>query len=484
MLKQTQAFPTPLRFDRTWHAGPPGRSTRPVRFAWLASDRTFWVLAGWLTLVFLLGGGSRNDIQSLMILRPLSVLVLAYGLAGLSREQIAAHRFLLGLAATWLTLHLLQLVPLPPQLWQALPGRGIVTEIDRAAGLGAVWRPLSLAPHGTGNAAWALLAPLAVLVLGVRLSPADRARLLPLLIGIGVFSALLGGLQLLGDPEGGLYFYQITNRGSAVGLFANRNHQAIFLAALPPMLFAWAALRARESAASSRMWWGAAAALTVFVIPLILVTGSRAGLLTSLLCLLAAPAVLAGGQAPGRGAGRTLLLLVLAAAGLVLLTVMLGRGLAFERLLGSAESDDLRFRVLPTLLAMIRLYSPWGTGFGSFTEVYELHEPQALLAPVYLNHAHNDWLELVLTGGWPAVALALVAAAGCLIRLARLVRPADAQQDARELLLGRLGLLVLLMLALASLGDYPLRTPSLACLAAVVALWAAPARPPRNPLHP
>lgn len=445
-----------------------------TRFAWIVSHRAFALLIGFMALVFLLGGGARADIQSLLLLRPVSALVLLFALASLRHEHFAGHRLLLGLAVAWLGLHLLQLVPLPPEIWQALPGRDIVAEIDRATGLGEVWRPLTMVPPATRNAAWALLAPLAVLVLGIQLDAAARERLLALLLSLALASALLGVLQLLGDPQGPLYFYRITNNGSAVGLLANRNHQAVFLTTVPPMLFAWAALRSSRMQNMSPSWtyWGCAAGGTLLVTPLILVTGSRSGLVTSLLGLLAIPALLAGRSVRPQGPAMTLLALAITSLGL--LTVMLGQGIAFERLLGS-DADDQRVRILGPLLDMIRLYSPWGSGFGSFTEIYELHEPRRLIAGFYMNHAHNDWLELALTGGWPSLALAAIAVVGWFVRLAQLLRPSG---EPDRVLLGRLGLLILLMFAAASLGDYPLRTPALACLAVVAALWAAP--PPKR----
>lgn len=452
------------------------RPARSLRLGQLVRHRVLAAVAGFMVLVFLLGGGARADIETLQLLRPVSVLVLSFALANLRREHVAGNRLLVGLAAAWLGLHLLQQVPLPPQLWQALPGRGIVAEIDRAAAVGEVWRPLTMVPSATRNAAWTLLAPLAVLVLGIQLDAVAREKLLALLVGLGLVSALLGVLQLLGDAQGPLYFYRITNNGSAVGLFANRNHQAVFLATVPPMLFAWAALRGNRVQTGAGVnslapwtYWACAACGTLLVTPLILVTGSRSGLVTSLLGLLAIPALLSGRSARSHGSATALL--ALAIASLALLTVMLGQGIAFERLVGS-DPGDQRIRILGTLMDMVRLYSPWGTGFGSFTEIYELHEPRRLIAAFYMNHAHNDWLELVLTGGWPSLALAAIAALGWFVRLAQLLRPSG--EDPDRVLMGRLGLLILLMLAAASLGDYPLRAPALACLAMAAALWAAP----------
>src|SRR3546814_14825252 len=69
----------------------------------------------------------------------------------------------------------------------------------------------------------------------------------------------------------------------------------------------------------------------------------------------------------------------------------------------------MRARGLPTVLSMIAAYFPAGAGFGGFDPIFRLHEPFRLLKPTYFNHAHNDFLEVVLDGGLPAALLLLVA---------------------------------------------------------------------------
>ncbi|MFI2901517.1 O-antigen ligase family protein, partial [Klebsiella aerogenes] len=76
---------------------------------------------------------------------------------------------------------------------------------------------------------------------------------------------------------------------------------------------------------------------------------------------------------------------------------------------------DVRVHALPSVLAMIRIYFPAGSGFGGFDTIFRVHEPYALLKPTYFNHAHNDWLEILLDGGLPA-ALLLVVALGWWLR--------------------------------------------------------------------
>ena len=178
----------------------------------------FWGLCAFLVLVFASGGGARADIHSLMVLRPVAAMLCAFGVWRLSRGHIQQYRFLFIFAALLFGLIGLQLIPLPPAFWGALPGREIVTEIDRVAGLGNVWRPISMVPSGTWNALFSLLIPLAVLLLGVQLTRDQRFQLLPVLLILGLSSGAIGLLQVTSAADSPLYFYEITNNGWAVSV--------------------------------------------------------------------------------------------------------------------------------------------------------------------------------------------------------------------------------------------------------------------------
>src|SRR3546814_1346825 len=78
-----------------------------------------WVAVFFLMAVFLMGGGARADIQSLIILRPLAAICMGIAVWGLRREQIAAVRAPLLLAAMVPLIMILQLVPLPPAIWRS-----------------------------------------------------------------------------------------------------------------------------------------------------------------------------------------------------------------------------------------------------------------------------------------------------------------------------------------------------------------------------
>lgn len=448
-------------------AGAPGRL-----------GAAYWALCLMLISAFALGGGSRPDIESLIVLRPLAALMVGYAVWGVTAAQLRAHRFLLVMAAAIVALVVIHLILLPPLLWTRLPGRALIQAIDEAAGLQAIWRPISLVPSATWNALFALIPPAACLLLTVRLNRRERAASLPLIIGLGLVSALIGLAQSSGGPASPLYFYQFASNG-ADGLFANRNHQAAFLATLFPMLAVYASA-SREDRLDARLRAGLACAVGIFLVPLILVVGSRAGVMAMIVGLLSTPFLY---RLPARASGarpprRRLLLwggVVAAIIAIALVTVLMGRAVAFDRIFREVATGEPRFQAWGPILRMAMEYFPIGSGIGSFREIYRVHEPRELLDLVAFGHAHNEPLELLVTGGLPAVLLlasALVAygvAAGRWWRARK-----DPGSDAA---LAGAGIWSLLILALVSVGDYPLRTPSLACLFCVMVVWIVPRGP-------
>jgi O-antigen ligase len=445
----------------------------------IAGSRIFWALVLFLVLVFFTGGGARGDIQSLIILRPVAVLMCGFALWSLKREHVQANRFLFGMAVAIFALVGLHLIPQPPAIWGSLPGREIIAEIDKTAGLGDVWRPLTMVPSGGWNAFYSLFVPLAVLLLGAQLSREERFQLLPVLMGLGLFSGFIGLLQVIGDPQGLLYFYNVTNNGSAVGLFANRNHQAILLATLFPMLavYACAGVKSEEQV---KVRGYVALAAGVVLVPLILVTGSRAGLIVGVVGLLSVallyrrPAITTPKKRKGNKLDLRWLLAGFAVICLGGLTVMMSRAEAFKRLSAPDQTEDLRFKAWPYVMDMAEKYFPFGSGAGSFVEVFQVDEPNVLLKPSYFNHAHNDWLELYLTFGLPG--LLLLACVVFVFAKATLSAFRAEIGEGRNVLFARLGAVAVVILALGSIGDYPLRAPTLAAVLMITALWTASPR--------
>ena len=431
------------------------------------------LFVAFLLLCFLGGGGARADIISLLYLRPAAILCLAAILIIPGRIDWAAIRvplLLLGALAIWI---LIQLVPLPPAVWTSLPGRQVVAEGATLLGMDQPWRPISMAPALTLNSLAAMSIPFAALIGFAALDEEGRRLLLPLLIGAAFVSALFGVAQIAGGAESPFYLYRITNADAAVGLFSNRNHEAALLALTFPMLALWA-IQAGKAAGARRARMMIAATFGIFLVPMILVTGSRAGLLLG--AMAAAWACFQylkdlRTQRGETGIGWRLPLVafcVLAAVAGLFIAVATSRAQAVHRLLGGAEAD-VRVQVFPVLTKMAGELYPVGSGFGSFDPVYRIYEPSRLLTPNYLNQAHNDLLELTITGGVPAVIILLLFVLWWFLKSRRALRAWSA--PSRSFAFARLGSFMILLLLLWSLVDYPLRVPTITALLAIACGW-------------
>ena len=429
------------------------------------------IFIGFLVLCWLGGGASRGDVMSLLYLRPAAVATIAALLLLPLHRDWRSYRSLLMLLGGLAALMVLQLVPLPPSWWLALPGREVFEPAARAAGLAQPWRPLSLTPDRTFQALLTLLFPLATVVAFASLDAERGRKLLIVVIGGIVLSAALGVLQLTAGERSSFHLYTITHRGSAVGFFANRNHQAALLAMALPMLRVWTMLPgASGSFRRTRDWL--ALGLSLFLVAMILVTGSRAGLALGLLGLVAA-AVIAPASPLAGGGRKQLAVLAVIALPLVTTAVVfiLGRAQAIQRLLPSSASDpEMRFEYMPLMSRIVGDYLPFGTGFGSFDPIFRIYEPDRVLGPQFFNHAHNEIVELAITGGLPALAVAglfLVWYVHGSYRVLRL------KPNPGSALFGRLGVVMVLFLLLASLVDYPLRTPLMGVVFTIACCWIA-----------
>ena len=434
-----------------------------------------------LIATFAFGGGSRFDIESVGPLRSLAALILAAAIFLQSQRSWNRARIpflLLTGLALWMVV---QLIPLPQDLWSKLHGRQDFVRLQELAGMGEVWRPISISPLMTANSLASLVIPAAGLLL-MALVDEKRLRRVPwIIIAAGVISALLGIAQVSFPAATNLYFYAITNDDSAVGLFSNRNHNAIFLtiALIFALMMADKISLRRLTLSGLLLIFGA-----FVIVGGLLVNASRSGL---------AGLGLAGGvmlllwfkrgEAGGTGARAARLwgllavaVLALAAAGLAYAGVF-DRLPAWQRLMERSPVEDQRVETFPYVVQMVRDHMPFGTGFGAFEQAYRMIEPASLLSSRYFNNAHDDWLQLLIEGGVPG-ALFLLA---CLVLLARttfrLVRLSE--RSNHTYMLAWMGVSALMIFALASIVDYPLRTPSLMLLAAIAVAMSLRPFPPR-----
>lgn len=434
---------------------------------------------------FLMGGGSRADILSLFLLRPLGIIlmVIAFWHYGAATRRSVTVLFWLVVAT--ISLAALHVIPLPPGIWVGLPLRDMVADSYRDLVAPLPWMPYSLSPARAWNALFFLALPSSMVFASASLSTMHHRRLAALLIGVVVCSGLLGLLQVAGPANGPLYLYRFTNGDASVGLFANRNHNGLLLGMGLPLLALFWHPRTPRTAAQVKLHRAMLVATGVLVLPMVLLTGSRGALLTAAIGVAGAvwiawftrPMTTQNDSAKDlrRGNARKLPQLILAgvvgAAVFALALVMVARSTGLERLIQTDPAQEMRLQALPVIWNAIGELFPWGGGSGSFETVYKIFEPTELVAPQYLNHAHNDWLEVVFDFGLPGLLLltaGVVAFGISIIRL--LLNPA---RNSSASALGWAGATIIIMVATLSLFDYPARVPSIAVVAALAAVWLA-----------
>lgn len=426
---------------------------------------SFISLASLLAILWLAGGASRADAPGQAVVRGASAVAIFVLILLVDRPSSLRSKAVPFFLLTSLGLVLLQLIPLPPGIWQALPGRDVFAVA--AAGAEQPWRPWAIVPGGALNAAVSLIVPAAAFMLLVTLRPGERLLLPGVLLGLITASMLLGLLQLSGAGFDNPLINDTP--GQISGSFANRNHFALFLAFGCLLAPVWAFLGGR-----SPQWRGPVAlGLVVLFVLTILASGSRAGMLLGVFAtgagvFLTRKDIMKAFQRYPRWVLPALIAAVFAVVVILgLATVMTGRALSIDRVIENDPGQDMRARALPIVLAMVREYFPAGAGFGGFDPLFRMHEPFELLKLTYFNHAHSDWLEVVLDAGIPG--LLLLVAAVVWWGVASMRRWGVSSHDRN--LLPHTGSVMLLLVFLASIVDYPARTPMMMTMIVIAAMW-------------
>ncbi|MHA6724017.1 O-antigen ligase family protein [Sphingomonas sp. RS2018] len=428
-----------------------------------------FVLLGMLFgVLWLAGGASRSDVAGQLISRGAAFAGLIAVLIFSERSPLDGAGIVAGLFAAIVALPLLQLCPLPPGLWRSLAGREAIAQLLPETA--ETWRPLSLSPGNTVNAAMSLIVPAATLAMVWTLRPRERNWLPFLILCLVLASTFVGLLQF-----SGVHISQtlINYSNDVRGTFANRNHFALLLA-IGCLILPYCAL-----AGGARSSWTTPVAIGLLplLILTVLASGSRMGLLlTGVGIVLGGLAVREPLSRLWRRRSRTILagaLIGSACIGaMIFAAIKFDRAVSIERIASADVGQDMRVRALPTVRGMLSEYAPVGSGLGSFDPVFRLHEPFGLLKPTYFNRAHNDFLEVVLDSG--ILGLVLIAAASLWWLLASW-RVWQAGLGDR-VVPGRLGSGIIVLVALASIVDYPARTSlvmAILAIASALLCWGA-----------
>jgi O-antigen ligase len=324
----------------------------------------------------------------------------------------------LGWAAALFLLPVLGLLALPMDVLLSLPGRDFLQPVYEASGLSTTqWRSLSLVPHNTEVALWALLPPIAVFMAVCSLPRQQTMKLVYLMLGMAVFQSVLSLMQYGGGLGGALYLPNEYGMQATAGTYLNKDHLAGFLEMAFPVALALLAAtvgqsrgpgprtsrwRQRMSFLSTLKGHQATLfALVGLIVLLALVfTRSRSGIALAMVGLFLVMIVFARrlGGSNVYGTYGTLLAVIM------VLTAEIGLAPILDRF-SRDGMEDLRWEIYSSTLRGIMDNFPIGAGAGSYPEIYPHYQPSGLDA--FVNHAHNDYLEWLFDGGIAALLLIL-----------------------------------------------------------------------------
>ena len=433
---------------------------------------TLWAIlaSAFLVACVLFGGASAAGIFANALLQAGSVLVILMLLWSGRFTLPPQARLLVWTLILFLLLVLATLIPLPYATWIQLPYRAEFAEALRLLGVESGAFTASLAPSATIWSILSLLPPVAMFLLVTAIPVERRSYLFATLVALSILSISLGVFQLLGGPGSPLRFYAITNEMSPVGFFANVNHNATMVLCTLPCLAAmasrFAGRRDRSRRSGGFIISIASAAYLVLGIALM---GSTAGYALVLPALFASAFIYRRAIVARISAGWRL---AFAAIAVIFVGVALTGPLSQETLSAKFDENPTSRRVIAehTIEAATPSF-PLGTGLGTFSDVYRRFQDPAEARQEFVNHAHNDYLEIALELGLPGLVLVLLFALWWLRRSLAVWR-----EDSPFIASGRAGSVIIGLVLMHSLVDYPIRSSAIAAIFAIGCALLVPGR--------
>ena len=401
------------------------------------------------------GGGAAYGINNLLV-QIAALIALAFGRSAFFAFWTEAPVIARLLTAATIALPALQLVPLPPEVWQSLAGREMAIEAREAVGATKGWHPLTLDPGRTWTALLSLIVPLSVLSLGWSASKAQLQRLCWAAIGVALLGFIIGIGQVLSQGESGLFYPENPMPGVMFGTFANRNTAGLFLGIAMVLITAFPIdLRNKPTLAMK---------LLIFAVLLfgVILTRSRSAMALALIpCVIFAARLLPAFLAQ-KLRGSTLIIvggLGLATAAFLAAQIPGSRvEVSFDRF---AQGEDPRAAIWDDAQFSAQKYWPVGAGMGSFDEVFQADQSLENISAKKAGRAHNDFLEIAIEAG--VFGIAIVAAwIAYAIWLPVSARKLPGHWTAWA------GTSGLAMIAAQSVTDYPMRNMTMLCVAAML----------------
>jgi O-antigen ligase len=381
-----------------------------------------------------------------------------------------------------------QLVPLPNVLLRLLRPDNVMLNASLPGSEHHFFSRLSIAPYNT-RIHLILLVCCAVTFFFARMLGQDREsrrRLVTWLVTLGTFEALYGLVQYLTGWQRIFGYVKKYNLEEATGTYINRNHFAGFLEMVIPfgvalVLYENAKLPRRvirgQNARIKQVLGGRK--LSRIGLWLLAATVMVAGLFFSLsrmgiISAVASLGVMAAFSGFQRKAGIWVAAAIMACG--IILVLWMGAGPALGRFGTISEEytsvDESRWSLWKDTARLIGGHPLLGSGLGTFPVAFT--RVQSTFLGQFVNHAHNDYLELASDLGIPAAVLFFGSTGALLARVARKAASSEASFE-RAMALGCLGSIAAILLH--SFTDFNLYIPANALMFSLILGLAASISP-------
>lgn len=415
-----------------------------------------------------------------MVLLVAAAVLVVRGVAPV--ESFSWRAFTVPLALVGVVL--LQLCPLPSS-WVSRFANSEASAAD------VRWSRWSIEPISTRNQLLILITCLIAFYFAQLVSHErkPKGRLVLSLLGLGTFEAFYGLVQYLTGWQKIFAYTKKYDLEDATGTYINRNHYAGLLEMILPfgvalILYEYGKLRGNDgqSAAALKTMlqrrsfqkFVLCLCISVMLFAALIFSRSRMGILAASASILMMFGLTVISRRQGRG---SLVFFALFAALSLGLAIWIGPGPIVSRFESVSQEysslDQSRLSIWRDALGLIQRHPLFGTGLGTFPIAFT--SVQTGFLGQFVNHAHNDYVELASDVGLPAALMLFASIVFVLGRATQTFRLASGNFD-RAVALGCVG--SLLAILLHSLTDFNLYMPANALIFSIVLGLAISVRPP------
>lgn len=409
-------------------------------------------------------GGSAQGIWANAALQLTGLAIIAWSTMTDRSPLPFPARLPLLLLMVAMVIVILQEIPLSPSFW-AHGTRARIVDSYAVLGRPAPALPISFTPYQSLSDIFCLIPPLAMFCAVFRSDANRRSLLAAALLAATTLAILLGALQVVSPDAGSRwYLYGYTNRGLAVGFFANANHMATLLVISIPFIAAIAASARSGNVQRYSALLSVLAGSSLLLIVGLALNGSLAGY------ALAVPVTIASLMltVPATNRFRVWFAIAAAVSTVAAIGAIATSSIGAAKLgVGANVSVQSREQMLQTTARAFRDTMPFGSGLGSFAKVYRLYERPDQVTSEWVVHAHNDYAEVALELGAGGIVLMLLILGWWVTRVWAVWKYGEGGPFARAASIASAAVLA------HSAVEFPLRTAAIsACFAMCLAFLA------------